>query len=296
MTRRSSSEPGDREQRGDRRGRGDARERVDAIVAGHHLDYSLMQLRLFGLLLLATLLLRAAALAAFGWSSGPLQQLDALEQLSLLLPLLPLALLLALLGGGRQRPSREGMVTDGLRLAMPLLALVCLLLLPLLTGQAYGQLQQRLADRRVRLEELLQLRHELQDPAFRGEASQLNRLATAAGLPRGNDADTPLEVRRRNLERQLEIQISAYGPASLTAVAPGAAEGADSQASAAAGSLSEMGGPQQPGRLLAAWVSQVMTGVTLLWLSRQGGRLIRRHGLSPDQFFRSDPRRQRSGG
>jgi hypothetical protein len=41
---------------------------------------------------------------------------------------------------------------------------------------------------------------------------------------------------------------------------------------------------------------QIITGVALVWMDRQGRRLIKRHGLSMSQFFHSDLVKGRSAG
>ncbi len=80
----------------------DSRDEVDRIVHRHQLDYSLGQLRLVGLLLLAVALGSLMVNLAFGVVDSPQARLAALVGLTPALPLLPLGFSLYLLGGGAQ--------------------------------------------------------------------------------------------------------------------------------------------------------------------------------------------------
>ena len=51
-----------------------------------------------------------------------------------------------------------------------------------------------------------------------------------------------------------------------------------------------------PGMLFSAFVEQIIAGVALAWMDRQGRRLIRRHGLTMSQFFHSDTVKGRNAG
>lgn len=83
----------------------DARDRVDEIVLEHQLHYSLMQLRLVGLLMLLFLLARGLPLL-LGFDGPPIEQLASITALSNGLPLLPLGISLYLLGGGPRSSCR----------------------------------------------------------------------------------------------------------------------------------------------------------------------------------------------
>ena len=112
----------------------DERAHVDAIVKQHQLQYSLVQLRLVGILLLLLLASRCLE-ALITLQAPPIQKLAALTNLSNWLPLLPLGISLYLLGGGRQRRRQEFVPTEALHRGLLPMALACLVLLPWLTLQ-----------------------------------------------------------------------------------------------------------------------------------------------------------------
>lgn len=80
----------------------DTRDEVDHIVHRHQLDYSLGQLRLVGLLLLAVALGSLLVALAFGGVDTPQARLAGLVGLTPALPLLPLGFSLYLLGGATE--------------------------------------------------------------------------------------------------------------------------------------------------------------------------------------------------
>ena len=102
---------------------------MEAIVQQHQLHYSLVQLRLVGILLLLLIASRGLE-AVITLQAPPIQKLSSLTGLSNWLPLLPLGISLYLLGGGRQRRRQEFIPTEALHRGLLPLALACLLLLP----------------------------------------------------------------------------------------------------------------------------------------------------------------------
>lgn len=92
--------------------------------------YSLVQLRLVGVLLMLIVLARLLVLLFAGLHVSPIEKLSALGSLANWLPLLPLAISLYLLGAGRQRTPLEQTLLPLLHYSLLPLALVILLALP----------------------------------------------------------------------------------------------------------------------------------------------------------------------
>jgi hypothetical protein len=252
---------------------------LQSIMLGHQLDYSFSQLRLLGMLMLAWLLQRLLALIWFGAQGDPLNHLHLIQQASQTLPLLPLAIALVLLGGGRQRLNRELFFIDNLRRMILPLALVCLVVLPGLTfaaqDKARSQLQQSeqaLADLESRFERLGADLEQVQDQ------TALARIARIGSLEMPVNRAQPLEQTRRQLRRQMDRDLRAADQ-----------RRSGSNAYLAAQSL-------LPSLLFTCVFEQLITGVALVWMDRQGRRLIKRHGLSMTQFFHSDLVKGRSAG
>ncbi|MCP9835559.1 MULTISPECIES: hypothetical protein [unclassified Cyanobium] len=111
----------------------DSRDEVDGFVHRHQLDYSVGQLRLVGLLLLALELSTLLLAGVFASAEPPLARLSGLVGLSPALPLLTLGFGLYLLGGGHRRHRREQPWTGALHRTLLPLGLVLLLLLPAIT-------------------------------------------------------------------------------------------------------------------------------------------------------------------
>ncbi|KEF41345.1 MAG: hypothetical protein ER33_11900 [Cyanobium sp. CACIAM 14] len=121
----------------------DPRDEVDRIVHRHQLEYSIGQLRLVGLLLLAVVLGTLLVAAGFGSVATPLARLKGLLALTPTLPLLPLGVCLYLLGGGHRRHRHEQGWAPALHRALLPMALLCLLVLPALTLHAAFHLHSR---------------------------------------------------------------------------------------------------------------------------------------------------------
>lgn len=114
--------------------RQDAREQVDRIVQQHAIHYSLVQLRLVGVLLLLMVLSRLLV-QVFPSSRSAIELLAGITSLSNWLLLLPIGICLYLLGGGQSRLRHEVAITTLLHRSLVVLALICLLALPVITLQ-----------------------------------------------------------------------------------------------------------------------------------------------------------------
>ncbi|MFN7899584.1 MAG: hypothetical protein ACK5N0_07965 [Synechococcaceae cyanobacterium] len=252
---------------------------LQSIMLGHQLDYSFSQLRLLGMLLLVCLALRLVSLVWLGAQGDPLSHLHQIEQASQSLPLLPLAVALVLLGGGRQRLHRELFFVDTLRQVVLPLAMVCLVVFPSLTfiaqDRARNQLQQgeqALAELVARFDRLEEDMDGVQDRAA------LVRMARTAGLEVPLNLPPSQDQVRRKLRRQMDRDLRAAEKRS-----------AGPEAQMAAQAL-------MPGILFSSVVEQIIAGVALIWMDRQGRRLIRHHGLTMTQFFHSDLKKGRNAG
>ena len=249
------------------------------IVLGHQLDYSFSQLRLLGMLLLLCLALRLLALVWLGAQDDPLTHLHLIEQASQSLPLLPVAMALVLLGGGRQRQQRELVFIDSVRRALVPLALVCLLVLPGLTFMAQETARHELKQRSQALAEL-RTRFERIEADLNGvqDHTSLMRIARSAGLTPQLNPSQPVQRSLQQLERQLDRDLRAAELRGSGATTPIAVQ-----------SL-------VPALLITSLFEQIITGVALIWMDRQGRRTVRRHGLNMSQFFHSDIIKGRNAG
>jgi hypothetical protein len=249
------------------------------IVLGHQLNYSFSQLRLLGMLLLLCLALRLLALVWLGTQDDPLTHLHLIEQASQSLPLLPVAMALVLLGGGRQRQQRELLFIDSVRRALVPLALVCLLVFPSLTFVAQETARNELKQRSQSLAEL-RTRFERFEADLDGvqDSTTLMRIARSAGLAPQLNPNLPVQRSLQQLKRQMERDLRAAEQRELGATTPIAVQ-----------SL-------LPALLATSLFEQFITGFALLWMDRQGRRIIRRHGLTMGQFFHSDVIKGRNAG
>jgi hypothetical protein len=103
---------------------------MEARIRENQFTYSLLQLRLVGVVLMLIVMARLLVFLLLGLHLGPLEQLSTLGALSNWLPLLPLAVALYLLGAGRQRLWHEKGVLIVLHHGLIPLALICVLALP----------------------------------------------------------------------------------------------------------------------------------------------------------------------
>jgi hypothetical protein len=255
----------------------DSREQVEAIIQGHQLTYSLMQLRLVGLLLLLFLLARSLLLLLPGLDGPAMAKLASLTTLSSGLPLLPLGISLYLLGGGRQRLSKEFAPTTLLHRSLVPLALACLLLLPSLTLWCVIPLKAERAKAMAQQEEL-----QTQQRQWQAEAEQASSSAQVRGIADRNRIalpsmpGEPVELSRWRLSKALEMELaSLHKREPILTLSPY--------------ELELLSLP----RLVSTLLLQLITGIGLLLLHRQGSREIHRHGLTTAMFFRVDPARRR---
>jgi hypothetical protein len=250
----------------------DPRAHVHPFVERHQLHYSLLQLRLVGILLLLVLVARGIGL--FLSLEGPsIQQLSALTTMSNSLPLLPLGISLYLLGGGRQRQPREFLPTAVLHRFLVPLALACLVVLPAIT-----------------LSNVQNLRHSMS----RAESEDQVMVSRQADvLAQADRAPTPEALRAVAKSHSIDLPISDNEPVALSRWRLARTlerELANTRKASPMLSLSfyqrELLSLPRSGSTI---LMQLITGVGLLLLHRQGSREIKKHGLSVALFFRADP-------
>jgi hypothetical protein len=173
----------------------DTRDIVDGFVHRHQLDYSLAQLRLVGLLLLAMALGCLVLEAGFGSFEPPPARLSGLFSLSAALPLLPLGSVLYLLGGGHRRHRRELPWALALHRALLPVALIVSLVLPAVTIHAAASLA---TDRRQALleteERLASQQQNLERARAAGSAAEIARLEAEAAASRLSRAPLPQDL------------------------------------------------------------------------------------------------------
>lgn len=245
-------------------------------MQSHQLQYSLVQLRVVGILLLLLVASRCLE-AALSIQGPPIQKLSAISALSNWLPLLPLGISLYLLGGGRRRQRWEFLPTELLHRCVLPFALVCLVLLPWFTLHDVVRLNQQ---RRLALQEeqaRISRQAEWLAIAERTPSSaQIQTLALRNGVNVPIQAGEPVELSRWRFSRAVDVaqqQVRRSSP--LLRLSPWEQE--------------VLSLP----RAASTVVLQVITGIGLLVLHRQGSREIHRHGLNPSLFFRTDPVRKR---
>ncbi len=242
----------------------------------HQLQYSLVQLRVVGILLLLLMASRCLE-AAFTIQAPPIQKLSALSALSNWLPLLPLGISLYLLGGGRKRQQREFLPAEVLHRSVLPLALVCLVLLPWFTlHDVVGLNQQRKQALQEEQSQIVRHGEWLATAERSTSAAQIQAFARRNGVQVPIPSGEPVELSRWRFSRALDIaQEQTRTSTPLLALSPWEQE--------------VLSLP----RAASTVVLQVITGIGLLVLHRQGSKEIQRHGLSPAMFFRSDPVRRR---
>lgn len=108
----------------------DPRTSLEARIRDNQLTYSLLQLRLVGVLLLLLLVGRLLVFLVTGMHVAPIERLSALGTMASWLPLLPLAISLYLLGAGRRRQTRDAAIATWAHFCLLPLAALCVLLLP----------------------------------------------------------------------------------------------------------------------------------------------------------------------
>lgn len=254
----------------------DARDAVDGIVNQHQLQYSLVQLRLVGILLLLLVLGRLLVLAALSLDTQPLQRLAALTSVSGWLMLLPLGISLYLLGGGRTRQPKEFLFTDLAHHSLLPLALICLLVLPALTIQDLVTVsgQQQVAQRSF---EAVKRNHESWREQARSarSSSKLAQLARDRGVQVPIVPSEPVQLSVWRFERALDLRLEqARQEQPLASLSPFERD------------------LLSPLRSITSILLDGIAGIGLVLLDRQSRREIRRHGLSPSLFFRADPVRR----
>lgn len=248
------------------------RANVHTFVERHQLHYSLLQLRLVGILLLLVLATRGIGL--FLSLEGPsIQQLSALTNLSNSLPLLPLGISLYLLGGGRQRQPREFLPTEVLHRFLVPLALASLVLLPSITLSNVQQLRQSMTRAESEEQVMVSRQAEWLEQADRATTpSALRAIAQSHSIDLPISDNEPVALSRWRLARTLELELTKVRKASpMLSLSPYQRE--------------LLSVPRCGSTILM----QLITGVGLLLLHRQGSREIKKHGLSVALFFRADP-------
>jgi hypothetical protein len=227
---------------------------------------------LVGILLL--LILATRGIGLFLSLEGPsIQQLSALTSLSNSLPLLPLGISLYLLGGGRQRQPREFLPTEVLHRFLVPLALACLVVLPLITLINVQRVGVEVRNAEAKDQELISQQSQwLQDADRATTPEALRVIARSHNLDLPISANEPVGLGRWRLARTLEMELARARKASpMLSLSPYQRE------------LLSL--PRSGSTILM----QLITGVGLLLLHRQGSREIKKHGLSVGLFFRADP-------
>jgi hypothetical protein len=250
----------------------DASEKAQTIVEKHQLDYSLIQLRLVGILLLLVLATRFIGVV-LSFAGPPIEVLAAITTLSNWLPLLPLGISLYLLGGGRQRQPREFVPARLLHKSLVPLALACLLLLPSVTLFHVVQLSGEMTKAQAQDQLLVQRQNELLRRTLAADASaEVQALALQYGIDLPAAPAEPVGLTNWRLARSLELELSAARKSSvLLSLSPYQRE------------------LLSPFRNVSTLMMQLITGVGLLLLHHQGSREIRRHGMGISLFFQVDP-------
>lgn len=170
--------------------RRDPRAWVDAKIQSNHIIYSLVQLRLVGLLLLLIVLGRVLVFLFAGLHLGPLEKLSSLSALANALPLLPLGISLYLLGAGRHRLRHEHQLMILLHHSLLPLALLVLLALPA------AIVHQMMIGKQLMITQLTFYQQELLSPLRNGTALVLSIVAGVGLLLLKRQADAEMARHR----------------------------------------------------------------------------------------------------
>jgi hypothetical protein len=173
--------------------RRDPRAWVEAKIQSNHIIYSLVQLRLVGLLLLLIVLVRVLVFLFAGLHLGPLEQLSSLSALANALPLLPLGISLYLLGAGRNRLRHEHVLMILLHHSLLPLALLVLLALPA------AIVHQLAIGKQLAVAQLTFYQQELLSPLRNGTALVLSVVAGVGLLLLKRQADAEMARHRLNV-------------------------------------------------------------------------------------------------
>ncbi len=250
----------------------DVRDEVDGFVRRHQVDYSIAQLRLVGLVLLAFVLAHLLLAIGFGRFETPLARLTGLASLSQSLLLLPLGFSLYLLAGGNRRNRREQLWTYLVHQALLPLAVVCLLVLPAVTlldavtaadsrGKALRAQEELTASQQQLLEKM----------RAADTTAEVARLVRAQGIELPTAAGPSIDASVLRFELAMERQgRESRRERSLVSPSPYELE------------------ILSPLRTLTSLALQISAGLALLLLHRQGVRQMKRVGLTPVLFFRTD--------
>jgi len=250
----------------------DTRDEVDTLVHGHQVNYSLQQLRLVGVLLLLIVLGQVLVVLILSAHGDPRQRLTALSALATWLPLLPLGTSLYLLAGGRRRHHREHLFIDLVNHSLIPLALTCLFVLPVLVVTDVANLTWHHRAAEVRHARLIKQHQDWLATADQApSAAKVNQLATLHQLKVPIASDDSVELARWRLAQALDHNANR-------------AKAADPLLNLTPYQLDLLA----PWKTATTLVLTTIAGLGLVLLDRQGRRQLRRHGLTPALFFRSD--------
>ena len=258
----------------------DARDRADAAVNQQSLIYSLIQLRLFGLLLLLFLFFRLGLSLLLLVDSGPLHRLETIDDLAFWLLLFPLGYIFFLMGGGFRRKPKEFLVTVIVHRALLPLAVLCMIVLPVITSHDRISFDSTITIAQDQYQELLSSQDLMLDKANQASTPQqwdqfIN--AYQSKLPVQLDGSASLNQSRYKLQQILKAQreqfVNDHPEINLSA------------------RQQEIIGIRHT---ISTIATEVMAGVVMLLLFLQGRGELKRLGLNPAQFFSSnpDPRRK----
>lgn len=253
----------------------DARDQVDEVVQAHQLHYSLVQLRLVGVIMMF-IIARGLLPLLLHLTSPPIERLASLTALSNGLPLLPLGISFYMLGGGRQRLPQEFLPATLLHRALVPLALACLLLLPAITLHSVIPLSQQRAEAMARQDDLQSSHRDwLAQAEQASNADQVRQLARRHEIRLPSMPGEPVDLSRWRLAKTLDQELTTLRrQRPILSLSPY--------------ELELLGLPRTSATILL----QLITGAGLLLLHRQGCREMRRHGLSAAMFFSLDPARR----
>lgn len=253
----------------------DQRDRVDSLVRQNYLMYSLIQLRLVGIILLLFLAFRLVVALIAVAGADPLNRFETLDGLAPGLILLPLGFGLYLLGGGLRRKPREIFATTLAHQLLLPFGVVCLLVLPILTLHDRLELHNTQTIDQGQLDELVS-NHErwLEEASQTSSSWELTQLARThqiqlrqkgdTSLPDINSIhhfDTILQAKREEfIKEHPVVNLSPYQQELF-----------------------------RPLHVLSSITTEILAGMGLLLLYNHGRSEFKRLGISAAIYFSSNP-------
>lgn len=255
----------------------DARDRAESAVQRNLLIYSLVQLRLVGILILLLVAIKFILTIFLTTDGSPLSRFEAISDLAIWLLFLPLGFGLFLLGGGIERRPNETRFTVAAHRCLLPISMCVFIAMPLITLHDTFSLKQQYEHAMGEFVELSQQHDEwLKEASGSSSAGEVARLARShqINLTPGNEKGGAIEALWQYwlmLENNKHKYVESHPLLQETW-------------------KQDRNGPFfDPHKTTTTLLLEITGGVGLFLLYIQGRHEIGRHGLTPKTFFGASP-------